>query len=84
MAPIEDGDKYFILKEYAEVSNLAEAQGISGGEESAVQTDGQGIQGGSPAAAAAGSGERELTAIIMLRGLQLPSISHICCMNGME
>ena len=57
MAPVEEGDKYFIRKEYAEVQNLAEAQGISGGEDNAVQTDGQGIQGGSPAAAAAGSGE---------------------------
>ena len=57
MSPIEGGDKYYIRKEYAEVSNLAEAQGITGGENDAVQTDGQGIQGGSPAAAAAGSGE---------------------------
>lgn len=36
MAPIEDGDKYYIRKEYAEVSNLAEAQGITGGDGNAV------------------------------------------------
>lgn len=57
MAPVEEGDKYFIRKEYAEVQNLAEAQGITGGEDDATQTEGEGIQGGSPAAAAAGIGE---------------------------
>lgn len=56
MLPIDGGDKYYIRKEYAEVSNLAEAQGITGGEGSADQ-EGEGIQGGSPAAAADGSGE---------------------------
>lgn len=48
MSPIEGGDKYYIRKEYAEVSNLAEAQGITGGENDAVQTNGEGIQGGGP------------------------------------
>ena len=43
MSPIEDGDKYFIRKEYAEVKNLAAAQGISGGEDDAIQ-EGEGIQ----------------------------------------
>jgi len=57
MTPIDDGDRYFIRKEYAEVKNLAEAQGISGGEGNAVQADGQGIQGGSPAVSAADIGE---------------------------
>jgi hypothetical protein len=57
MTPIDDGDRYFIRKEYAEVKNLAEAQGISGGEGNATKGEGEGIQGGSPAAAAAGSGE---------------------------
>jgi len=56
MTPIDDGDRYFIRKEYAEVKNLAEAQGISGGEGNATKGEGEGIQGGSPAAAAAGSG----------------------------
>ena len=38
MAPLpgEDGNKYFIRKEYAEVKNLAKSQGITGGEEDAV------------------------------------------------
>ena len=57
MAPIDDGDKYFIRKEYAEVGNLAEAQGITGGEDDAAKTKGKGIQGGSSAAPATGSGE---------------------------
>jgi len=57
MTPIDDGDRYFIRKEYAEVQNLAEAQGILGGEGNATKGEGEGIQGGSPAAAAAGSGE---------------------------
>ena len=34
--PGEDGNKYFIRKEYAEVKNLAKSQGITGGEEDAV------------------------------------------------
>ena len=38
MAPLpgEDGNKYFIRKEYAEVKNLAKSQGITGGEGNAV------------------------------------------------
>ena len=38
MPPLPDGEgkKYFIRKEYAEVKNLAEAQGITGGEGNAV------------------------------------------------
>ena len=35
MSPIDDGDKYFIRLEYAEVSNLAQAQGVKGGAGSA-------------------------------------------------
>jgi len=57
MSPIEGGDKYYIRKEYAEVSNLAEAQGITGGENNAVQTNGEGIQGSDTAAANTDIGE---------------------------
>ena len=57
MSPIEGGDKYYIRKEYAEVSNLAEAQGITGGENDAVQTNGEGIQGSDTAAANTDIGE---------------------------
>lgn len=32
MAPIDDGDKFYIRKEYADVSNLAQTQGIIGGD----------------------------------------------------
>ena len=34
MSPLDDGDKYYIRKEYAEVSKLNESQGL-GGEEDA-------------------------------------------------
>ena len=37
--PNEDGNKYFIRKEYAEVKNLAQAQGITGGDSGATQTE---------------------------------------------
>lgn len=57
MSPIEGGDKYYIRKEYAEVSNLAEVQGITGGENDAVQTNGEGIQGSDTAAANTDIGE---------------------------
>jgi hypothetical protein len=50
MLPIEDGDKYYIRKEYAEVSNLAETQGITGGDDNANKT-GQGIPGDTDPAA---------------------------------
>jgi len=43
MSPIDDGDKYYIRKEYAEVSKLAESQGI-GGNDNATQDNGEGIQ----------------------------------------
>lgn len=56
MSPIEGGDKYYIRKEYAEVSNLAEAQGITGGDGDAIQ-EGQGIQGDNTAVSVDGSGE---------------------------
>ena len=45
MLPIDDGDKYFIRKEYAEVSNLAETQGITGGENNNADIKGQAVQG---------------------------------------
>ena len=57
MSPLPDGDKYYIRKEYAEASLLAQAQGLTGGEDNAVQTDGQGIQGSDPAVSAADIGE---------------------------
>jgi len=47
MSPLDDGDKYYIRKEYAEVSKLNEAQGL-GGEDDALQTSGEGIQSDSP------------------------------------
>lgn len=56
MTPIDDGDRYFIRKEYAEVKNLAEAQGITGGDGDAIQ-EGQGIQGDNTAVSVDGSGE---------------------------
>lgn len=37
MLPIDGGDKYFIRLEYAEVDKLAQAQGVTGGVESANQ-----------------------------------------------
>lgn len=57
MSPIKDGDKYYIRKEYAEVSKLDEAQGITGGVVNAIQADGEGIQSGDNAVSTAGSGE---------------------------
>mgnify|MGYP000209009881 CR=1 FL=1 len=57
MAPIKDGDKYYIRKEYAEVDKLNEAQGLSGGEDNATQTEGTGIPGDNNAVPVAGDGE---------------------------
>ena len=56
MAPIENGDKYYIRKEYAEVNHLAEAQGIIGGGNNANQSE-QGISSDSDAISTAGGGE---------------------------
>lgn len=57
MAPIENGDKYYIRKEYAEVNHLAEVQGITGGENNATETKGEGIQSNIAAASTSGDGE---------------------------
>lgn len=59
MAPIENGDKYYIRKEYAEVNHLAEAQGITGGENNATETKGEGIQSNITAASTSGDGEAD-------------------------
>lgn len=56
MAPIENGDKYYIRKEYAEVNHLAEAQGIIGGGNNANQSE-QGISSDSDAISTVGGGE---------------------------
>ena len=56
MAPIENGDKYYIRKEYAEVNHLAEVQGIIGGGNNANQSE-QGISSDSDAISTAGGGE---------------------------
>lgn len=56
MAPIENGDKYYIRKEYAEVNYLAEAQGIIGGGNNANQSE-QGISSDSDAISTAEGGE---------------------------
>lgn len=56
MTPIDGGDKYYIRKEYAEVSKLAEAQGIGGGN-NAAEDEPTGIQGDSTAVPATGNGE---------------------------
>lgn len=59
MAPIENGDKYYIRKEYAEVNHLAEVQGITGGENNATETKGEGIQSNITAASTSGDGEAD-------------------------
>jgi hypothetical protein len=59
MAPIENGDKYYIRKEYAEVNHLAEAQGIIGGENNATETKGEGIQSNITAASTSRDGEAD-------------------------
>ncbi|MHC1696445.1 MAG: phage portal protein [Eubacteriales bacterium] len=59
MPPVKDGDKYYIRKEYAEMSKLNEAQGIEEVKDDAIQDGGTGVQ----VNAAAGSGsEGEATA----------------------
>lgn len=59
MAPIENGDKYYIRKEYAEVNHLAEVQGITGGENDATETKGEGIQSNITAASTSRDGEAD-------------------------
>lgn len=59
MAPIENGDKYYIRKEYAEVNHLAEVQGITGGENNATETKGEGIQSNITATSTSGDGEAD-------------------------
>jgi hypothetical protein len=44
MPPVENGNKFYIRKEYAEVNKLNEAQGLTGGEDDANK-DGEGVSG---------------------------------------